>query len=296
MTLLKQITGLLKDPPPAYAFELSESGVAFAKLGRTAPEIGFRPLGEEVLSVSPLQDNVLKPDALADAIRAVSASGDTKKRRGAAVILPDFCGRIAVLDFDSFPTDAGEQMSLVRFRVKKTVPFDVESAAIGFQAQALHGTKKTEVVVSVVALEILARYEAAFRSANLHPGYVTTSSLASLELVKPDGVRVVVKLTGRVLTVSVLDGKLLKLVRCVQLPSVTVKDTLDVLYPTFAYVEDEMKTKPSRILLAGFGEQTESLGPEWESELNVPSEPLHSRFGSPDQFNAGLMGYLEGAA
>jgi hypothetical protein len=34
---------------------------------------------------------------------------------------------------------------------------------------------------------------------------------------------------------------------------------------------------------------------EIERELQVTVEPLRSKYGNPDQFNAGLMGYLESA-
>lgn len=36
---------LLKDPPPSYVFELSEAGIAFAKIG-PEPQINFQPLEE----------------------------------------------------------------------------------------------------------------------------------------------------------------------------------------------------------------------------------------------------------
>ena len=65
---------------------------------------------------------------------------------------------------DSFPTDPKEQLSLVRFRMKRSVPFDVESAVVGFHAQGRKG-KGTDVVVVAAALEIMARYEAPFRAA-----------------------------------------------------------------------------------------------------------------------------------
>jgi len=41
------------------------------------------------------------------------------KRRGAAVILPDYAARVTVLDFDSLPSIEDEQLSLVRFRVQE---------------------------------------------------------------------------------------------------------------------------------------------------------------------------------
>ena len=64
----------------------------------------------------------------------------------------------------------------MRFRVKKTVPFDIESAAVSYWVQPAAGSKgKVEVVAVTVALEILARYEALFRNAGFQPGEVTTS-------------------------------------------------------------------------------------------------------------------------
>ncbi len=60
---------------------------------------------------------------------ACAGTQAARKRRDVALILPDFSARISVLDFDQFPTDPKEQASLIRFRLKRSVPFDVESAA-----------------------------------------------------------------------------------------------------------------------------------------------------------------------
>ena len=51
------------------------------------------------------------------------------------MILPDYAARVSVLDFDSFPSTPEEQLSLVRFRVKKTIPFDIDSAAVSYYVQ-----------------------------------------------------------------------------------------------------------------------------------------------------------------
>src|SRR5260370_41083619 len=144
-----KLAALLKDPPPAYAFELSEAGIASADMART-PQAGFHPLTPGTILVSPLPDNVLMPDELAAAVRALAPANGNRKRRDMALILPDYCARVAVLDFDSFPTDAKEQLSLVRFRMKKSVPFDVESAEVGDLRQAA-GAGQPERVRATVA-------------------------------------------------------------------------------------------------------------------------------------------------
>jgi len=138
-----------------------------ARTGKT-PELGFRALEPGVISVSPLRDNILEPEKLATIVRSLVPPNGSRKRRDAALILPDLCARVSVLDFVDFPTDPKEQLSLVRFRMKKSVPYDVESAALNYfpQAGAENG-KRYDVVVAVVPLEIVARYEAPFRAAGM---------------------------------------------------------------------------------------------------------------------------------
>jgi Tfp pilus assembly PilM family ATPase len=71
----------------------------------------------------------------------------------------------------------------VRFRVKKTVPYDVETAKVQYFVQQRTGqSKKYDVVVGLIPMDIVARYEAPFRAAGLQPGLVTTSALAALGL------------------------------------------------------------------------------------------------------------------
>jgi hypothetical protein len=104
MSLGRIVSRLLQDPPPALAFEISEGGVAAARIGKKV-ETAFLPLRPGVLSVSPLHDNVLSPDDLTAAVRALAPPNGNRKRREAVLILPDFCCRTAVLDFDVFPGD-----------------------------------------------------------------------------------------------------------------------------------------------------------------------------------------------
>ena len=277
---------LLKDPLPEYAFEVSEAGIAWAR--PAAPDPAFQPLEPGTIAVSPLADNVHKADALADQVRSI-AGGASMKRRGTVLILPDYCARVSVLEFDNFPPDPKEQLSLVRFRMKRSVPFDVESAAISYYSQtAKTGSKAIDVVVVVAALEIVARYEAPFRAVGLHPGLVTTSLIAMAELIPHTDISVLARLNGKALTVAVMNGESLKLVRCVEQPEMTSDEILAVLLPTMAYVEDELGTSAARLLLCGFGNEN-----DWQRELDVPVVPLQSNFGEPTQHNAGLLGYLQ---
>jgi type IV pilus assembly protein PilM len=284
-----KLASLFQDPPPAYAFEISEAGIASADVAK-APHTEFHPLTPGTILVSPLRDNILMPEELVAAVRALAPVNGARKRRDVALIVPDYCTRVAVLDFDSFPTDPQEQFSLVRFRMKKSVPFDVESAAVAYWPQKSE-SGKVDVVAAVAPIEIIARYEAPFRAAGMNPGFVTTSSLAALQLVSGRQATVLAKLSGNVLTLMVLNGGIVKLIRCLELGDVAAD-----LYPTFAYVEDQLGVKAEILLLCGFGAATEQYQRQFHQDLGIPVEVLRSPLGTPGENNAGLVGYLQGAA
>jgi len=282
MSFLNKITRLVKDPPPNHRFELSPAGLAFARGTHTA----FQPFEPGTLVPSPVEDNLLRADVIASAITALAPSAGSKKRRPAAVILPDYAARVSVLDFDSFPSAPEEQLSLVRFRFKKTIPFDIDSAAVGYFVQPPAGKKKIDVVAVIVAVEVMARYEALFRAAGFHPGLITTSTLAALNLYHGEGIAVFAKLCGRVLTVAIISGETIKLFRCVTLEEASEEEILSVLHPTFAYVEDELSAPVKKLIFCG-------MPLEAARGLNCEAEPLRSRFGAPGPYDAGLLGYLE---
>ena len=292
--MLNSLKRILQDPPPAMAFEISEAGIAAARIGSRA-EMEFHPLKPGVLSVSPLRENISDPDEFAMAVRALAAAQGSRKRRDVALILPDFATRTAVLDFDAFPSDAREQLSLVRFRLKRSVPFDVEAAAVGYWVQPQNG-KQCDVVVAMTPLEIVARYEAPFRAVGMNPGFVTASSLAALELAPDGGLSIMAKITGRALTVLVRQNSTVKLVRCLEVPSADWEDIAAVLLPTFVFVEDQLGARAERLILCGFGAQTEEAQRRFQAELEVAVEPLRSALGVPGENNAGLLGYLRSIA
>lgn len=291
---LDRLKSVLQDPPPAMAFEITEAGIAVARIGARA-ELEFQPLKPGTLTVSPLKENVVDADEFSRAVQAVSGSQASRKHKDVALILPDFSARIAVLDFDHFPSDPKEQAALIRFRLKRSVPFDVESAVLSYHQQTV-GHKKIDVVVVMVPLEIVSRYEAPFRAAGMNPGLVTTSSVAALELAPEAGLSVIAKMTGHVLTVLVRKKGALRLVRCLELPSADLSDIGAVLMPTFVYVEDNLGGRAEKLLLCGFGSETAEAERQFSEELGVEIEPLRSPLANPGENNAGLLGYLRSIA
>jgi type IV pilus assembly protein PilM len=281
---------LLEDPPPEMAIEVSEAGLAAARPEARA-EVEFRPFKPGTLTASRLKENIIDGDDFAQAAKSLAGALTARKRKDLALILPDYSARVVVLDFDEFPSDAKEQMALVRFRLRRSVPFDVDAATVSYWAQPAGGHRRA-VVAAVALSEIIMRYEAPFRAAGLNPGWVTPTSLAALELVPPNGLSALAKRSGRILAVLVAEDGALKLARCVEMASGGFEDAASVLVPTFAFVEDNLGRRPERLWLCGFGARTGEFAERFRDDLNVAAEQLVSPWGAPGENDAGLLGYL----
>jgi len=155
MSALDSLKALLQDPPPEFAFEISASGIAMSRT-RPPATVVYTELPPGVLEPSPVKDNMLDPAAFAHAVSRLVPAGKRGGRRGAALILPDNALRLAVLDFENLPQKDEERQALIRFRLKKTLPFDVDEAALSWHIQP--GNK---VVAAVAPADIIVRYETA---------------------------------------------------------------------------------------------------------------------------------------
>ncbi|MGD1072217.1 MAG: hypothetical protein ABSB15_18975 [Bryobacteraceae bacterium] len=285
MSALTSIKALFQDPPPEFAFEIAADGIAIART-RPPATVQHVPLAEGVIVPSPVKDNVLDPAAFAHAVAKLVPDGARRAHRTAALILPDNALRLAVLDFESLPTKEDERLALIRFRMRKTLPFDVDEAALAYHVQA--GNK---VIAAVTPVEIVARYEAPFRAAELHPGLITSSSLALLELLPATGSILVAHRSPGALTVLALVEGVLTLARSLELTghSDPLMEVSADLYPTLVYIEDQTGARPEKLILAGFGHESDVSAKRLSLDLDIPTEALHHK-------HPGLQGYLHSLA
>jgi type IV pilus assembly protein PilM len=295
MKLLDGIKRVIKDPPPEFAFEISSEGLAWAETARPS-ETHLHQFSDGVLNVNPVKPNFSDSSALAQALRECLPPPARPTNRLAILVLPDYCSRTTVLDFDSFPPAVEEQVALARFRVKRTVPFDIEDAVIACYPQPRkNGSKGLDVVTVAIGREIASQYTVPFHNAGIQCGLITLSGLAALSLddASPEAPAqwIQVKLAGRVLTVCLVDRGALRMFRSVELDHATVGEMVEILAPTLAYAEDELGERPSRLRLCGFGSHDEA-GDRLGAELNLAVERVISPLGTLGACNAGLLGLL----
>lgn len=279
--LINKVLGILKDPPPEFAFEIAADGIAVSRT-RPPATVQHAALGAGILVPSPVKENVLDAAAFADIVKKLVPPAASGGRRTAALILPDNCVRIAVLEIDSLPEKEEERQAFIRFRLRKSVPFDVDEAALAWYQQI-----GNSVVVALAPAEIIAHYEAPFRAAGLNPGFVTVSSLAMLEILPSTGSYLVARRSPRALTTLAVKNGAVTIARSLDL----AEDSLDPigeisgdLYPTIAYIEDQTGARPEKLYLAGFGQDAQSAETRLAVELDIPAETV-------PESHPGLAGY-----
>ena len=99
------------------------------------------------------EPNLREPEAVALAIR-LALSEVAPRTRAVTLVLPDTLVRVFVLDFDSMPAKASEAVSVVRFRLRKMVPFDVEPAGVSCQVLS-QNESECRVLAAIVPGPIL---------------------------------------------------------------------------------------------------------------------------------------------
>lgn len=253
--------GIAPGGRPAAACEISPEGVVAA----ATPAAGQQPVyASEALTPSSLTPGLLESNlsgpsgmsAVSSAIR--SALGQVQPRvKAVTVVVPDSAVRVFVLDFDTLPAKLDEALPVLRFRLRKSVPFDVEHAGISYQVLSEGSSRldtQWKVLAAVIPGPVLAEYESVVRSAGYEPGVVLPTSLAVLAAIDSQEAVLAVNLSGQALTTSIVSGNDILLYRTVELPQEPDAQKTEVqraIAVAAAFFEDRLQVRPHRVLYSG---------------------------------------------
>src|SRR4051812_9357874 len=109
-----------------------------------------------------VETNLRQRNAVRDGI-ASALGGVSGRSHDVIAIVPDAAVRVMLVEFDTLPSDREEALGVVRFRLKKSLPFDVDKAKVSYHAQKIDDEVK--VVAAVGLGSVIEDYEAAFREA-----------------------------------------------------------------------------------------------------------------------------------
>jgi type IV pilus assembly protein PilM len=302
---IKNPMGIAPGGRPAAACEITpEAVVAAATPAAGQPAIyAVEPLPMNTLMPGLAEGNVLDPAAVSTAIRA--ALGQVQPRvRSVTVIVPDSSVRVFVLDFDTLPTRQDEVLPVLRFRLRKSVPFDTEQAGISYQVLS-EGSSRTEtqwkVLAAIMPGPVLAEYEGVVRAAGYEPGVVMPASLAAIAAIDSAEAVLAVNLSAQALTTSIVSGNDILLYRTVELPGEPEARQMEVqrsIAVAGAFYEDKLQARPHRLLYSGLLSARDFAVMLDDAELAVGEVAPLPEFGRASaigvQSVAGVTGALAG--
>jgi len=244
-------------PKPKLACEIAADRVLAGRLSENGS-------GLEICAAHALAPGSVVPDLVEnnvrqrEAVRAgiAEALGTVAGRsKDVIAVVPDAAVRVMLVEFDTPPSDQEEALGVVRFRLKKSLPFDVERAKVSFHAQKFKDEVK--VVAAVGLASVIEDYESIFHAAGYSPGVVLPSMLAALGAADAKRPTLVVKVDAHTTSIAILNEDQLQLFRTLEnARGVTIsgEQLAEEVYPSVVFFQDTYHLNIERIYVAGLSE------------------------------------------
>jgi len=242
-------------PHPTLAIEFTPEQVSAARFTRTGSLDGFavEALPPGALVPSAIETNIVNPIAVKAAVAAVSKTLKLKDE-DAALIVPDPVIRVFVQHFDDFPRSTEEAIPMLRWKLKKSVPFEVDETLLSYMRQQPRGAG-VDVVTAIARLRIIKEYEALLEAQGVRAGVVLSSTLTAISLLEDSKPTLLARLSGTSLTTAIVREGVLAGYRCTELPTTAAEITphmlLEEVYPLAAYYQDTWQEGIQAVRVAG---------------------------------------------
>jgi type IV pilus assembly protein PilM len=263
---------------PGLAFEISPEQIAGVRISRTGGLDAFATQGlpPGTLRPSAVDANITNPAAAQTALREVAGKLGARNEQ-AVLLLPDPVIRVFVQHFDEFPRGAAEAIPMLRWKLKKSVPFEAEETLISYMRQAPR-EQGVDIVTSLARLRIVREYEALAEGAGLTAGVVLSSSLAAIALLDDSHPVMLARVSGNSLTTAIVKENILCGYRCTELAvdtgALTPAMLLEELFPMAAYYQDSWREGLQGVNISGLGRRLADFVGPLETELHCPVRSL----------------------
>jgi type IV pilus assembly protein PilM len=201
-----------------------------------------------------VENNLRQRGAVRTGIEAALGSVAGRSKDVIAIV-PDAAVRVMLVEFDTLPSDRDEALAVVRFRLKKSLPFDVDKAKVSYHAQKVNN--ELRVVAAVAMASVIEDYERAFRDAGFDPGIVLPSTLAALGAADGKHPTLVIKVDAHTTSIAILNEDQLQLFRTLENTrgvTITGEQLAEEVYPSVVFFQDTYRLNIERIYVAGLPE------------------------------------------
>jgi len=267
-------------PYASLAIEVAPDRVAAARWSRAGALDGY---ALELLPVGALAPSAVEANVVNSAVvkSAVANVCDRLRARDedVAMILPDTVIRVFVQHFEEFPRSAAEAVPMLRWKLKKSVPFEADETLISYMRQAPREAG-VDVVTALARLRIIREYESLAEGIGLHPGVVLSSSLAAISLLEDEKPTLLARVSGSSLTTAIVRRGVLCGYRCTELPAhganLTPQMLLEEIFPVAAYYQDTWQETIQSVRVAGLGSRLPEFIRPLEDEFHCDVRSLLS--------------------
>jgi type IV pilus assembly protein PilM len=263
---------------PRLACEIAADRVLVGRLaedGTSLEACAARELAPGSVVPDLVEGNLRQRDAVKAAVE--SALGSIAGRTHDVIaVVPDAAVRVVLLEFDTLPTDSEEAASVVRFRLKKSLPFDIDKARVSYHSQK--SNDGVRVVAAVALASVVEDYEAAFRESGFSPGVVLPSMLAALGAAEGQRPTLVVKVDARTTSIAILNAEQLQLFRTLENTrgvTITGEQLAEEVYPSVVFFQDTYHLNIEKIFVAGISD-TAGAAPALRSQTGAEVQELIS--------------------
>ena len=281
------LRSLFTTPGPAVAVSIAPEQVAAVQVesGRKKPLVrGHARLPLPAGAVTPAVHgaNLTDPAAVAEAVEGVLDALPRRPRR-IGLLLPDAAAKVSMVRFASVPARAADLDPLLRWQVRKTVPFDVDEAQVDWMPGRIAAGGEQEFVAVLAHRAVVEEYERVCSAAGMHAGLVDLLSFSLIDAAVACGAAgagtdwLLVHVGGGSSTLAVVRDRQPLVFR-------TVADGQplgDLVHQTAMYYEDRLAGGGlSHALIAGNGgapHGVEGVRRVIEDRLAIAAEPIANR-------------------
>jgi len=246
-----------KTAKPKLACEISADQVLAGRVSDNGSGLEFctaKDLAPGSVVPDLVENNLRQRDIVRSGIEEALGSVAGRSRDVIAIV-PDATVRVMLVEFDTLPSDHEEALGVVRFRLKKSLPFDVEKAKVSYHAQKVGS--EVRIVAAVALGSVIEDYETAFRDAGFEPGVVLPSTLAALGAADGKKPTMVIKVDAQTTSIAILNEEQLQLFRTLEnARGVTIngEQLAEDVYPSIVFFQDTYQLNIERIYVAGLPE------------------------------------------
>jgi len=168
--------------------EISNDGLSFASVaGGKTLALQARlslPFAPGTLQLSRREPNVSNPSAFVSQVKEAYLRLLTKET-SVSVSLPDATGRVMVLDLEARFKSREEGLDIIRWKLKKSLPFDISTVHLDYQTLAEKENGAVSLLVSLVSRPVVSQYEELLLQAGLEPKFIDFTSFNLYRLFSP---------------------------------------------------------------------------------------------------------------